>query len=115
MYKIYLIYAETDGIGQWKIGITKDINTRLQTLKVGNPNIVDVFSTYDIEDRVIAYRVETLMKKHFKQYKVNGEWFLHHALNKDIFLELCARYESATHVWKDIQNNIKNDKNNYYR
>jgi len=115
MYKIYLILADTDGIGQWKVGITTDINKRLQTLKVANPNISHVETIYEIDNREIAYMVETLVKKRFKQYKINGEWFSYDCLNKQIFLDICEKYEYNAITHQQIQNSIQNDKNNYYR
>lgn len=114
MYKIYLIYAETDGIGQWKIGITTNLDKRIQILRVGNPNIIGAFAEYEIKNREIAYKVETLMKKHFKEYQLVGEWFAHQALNKKVFLEMCERYEANAKVWYQYKQNINNYKNNIY-
>lgn len=113
-YKIYLIYADTDGIGQWKVGITTNINKRLQTLRVGNPNISHVECTYDIRSREIAYMVENLVHKRFKEYKINGEWFAEQCLNKDIFLNICEQMEYNANTAIQIQQNIQDSKNNYY-
>lgn len=114
MYKIYLILADTNGINQWKIGITSNITKRLQILRVGNPNIVGVSATYEIKDRQIAYSVENIVKKYFKQYKVQGEWFKYECLNVDIFIDSCKRAQVNANISKIIQDNIKNDKNNNY-
>lgn len=114
MYKIYLIFANTEGIGQWKIGITTDIDKRLQILKVGNPNIVGVESTYEIYERDVAYKVENLIKRELKQYRVKGEWFSHDCLNAEIFKHLCEKNKENANILIQIQNNINNHKNNFY-
>lgn len=115
MYKIYLIYSNTEGIVQWKVGITTDLNKRLQILKVGNPNIVGIDTYYEIQNREIAYKVETLLKRQLKNFKVQGEWFSHEALNTETFKYLCEKCEVNANIWKQIQDNINNDKNNIYR
>jgi predicted GIY-YIG superfamily endonuclease len=115
LYKIYLIYSNTEGIVQWKVGITTDLEKRLQILKVGNPNIVGVDAYYEIDNREIAYKVETLVKKQLKSHKVKGEWFAHESLNSQIFKHLCEKCEVNANIWKQIQDNINNDKNNIYR
>lgn len=111
MYKIYLIYAETEGIGQWKIGITTNIEERLANLRVGNPNICGVKTLYEIEDRSIAYKVEALLKRHCKPFKINGEWLRFDAFDKNTFHMLCTRLEENAKVWKEYQNNMKFNKN----
>lgn len=115
MYKIYLILSNTEGIGQWKVGITTDIGKRLQILKVGNPNIVGVEAYHEIENRVIAYKTETLLKKYLKPYQVKGEWFSEESLNPQTFKYLCEKCETNANIWMEIQNNINNHKNNIYR
>jgi len=115
LYKIYLILANTDGIGQWKVGISTNLDKRLQILKTGNPNIVGIETYYKIENKAIAYMVETMIKKTLKPYKVNGEWFTFNALNIEIFKILCEKFEKSANIYQQIQNNINNHKNNTYR
>lgn len=113
MYKIYLILADTGGTGQWKVGITTNINKRLQTLRVGNPNISHVETVYEIEDREVAYMVETLVKKRFKEFKINGEWFSYSCLNREIFLDICEKYEYNANVSKQFERDMIQYKNDY--
>lgn len=115
MYKIYLIYSNTGEIGQWKVGITTNIAKRLQTLKVGNPNIVGVESYHEIENRIIAYKTETILKNYLKPHRLQGEWFSEDSLTPHIFKYLCEKCEANANICIEIQNNINNDKNNTYR
>ena len=106
-YKIYLIYAEINDTIQWKIGITKDINKRIKQLQTGNPNIVDVVSFYEINNRELAYKVEADIKRVLKKYKIQGEWYLYESLDNDIFLQQCIKSENNMRILQDITNNIK--------
>lgn len=115
MYKIYLIFADTEGIGQWKVGITTDIDKRLQILKVGNPNIVGVESFHTIDNREIAYKTETLLKRYLRPHRIKGEWFSYDSLNSQTFKFLCEKCEANANICREIQDNINNDKNNIYR
>lgn len=102
-------------MGQWKVGITTDLDKRLQTLRVGNPNITGIQTYHEISDKSVAYMVETMIKKSLKQYRVKGEWFSQESLNIDIFKYLCEKYELNANIHKQIQDNINNDKNNTFR
>lgn len=107
MYKIYLIYAEINETIQWKIGITKDINKRINQLKTGNPNIIDVVCFYEINNRQLAYKVEADIKRILKKHKIRGEWYEYSCLNEEIFLEQCKKSENNMRILQDILNNIK--------
>lgn len=105
MYNLYLIYAETEGIGQWKIGLSKHPNKRILQLKTANPNIKNISALYEIDDRAVAYKTETLIKKFLKSFQIEGEWVDVIALNQTIFLEYCKKYETQARVIIEINNN----------
>lgn len=107
MYTIYLLFAETGNVTQWKIGVTTDLKRRFNEIKLANPNAVDFASTYDIIDRNVAYAVEAMLKKHLKRNTISGEWIYHEALDKQKFQELCASYEKNYRLHLEIEKNIK--------
>ncbi len=70
-----------------KIGVTNDIAARLKNVQTGNPRKVSVFYYQERND---AYKVESKVKKHFKKYQTNGEWFENiHPEKVKIFLLSC--------------------------
>lgn len=58
--------------GQFKIGISKNVNKRLRSIKTGNPS---VRAAYESEKITNAYKVESMIHSHFASYRTNGEWF----------------------------------------
>ena len=58
--------------GQFKIGVSKNVNARLKSIKTGNPNIHIVYEGDAVAN---AYTIESMLHAHFSNYRVNGEWF----------------------------------------
>ncbi len=112
IYCIYLIYAQTEEIPQWKIGLSKHPEKRILELKTANPNISHIEATYGISDRAVAYKTEALIKKYLKPFKINGEWVEYYVLNKILFFEYCEKYKQIAETLIQIKNNLKYE-NNY--
>lgn len=106
MYTLYLLYSETGEVAQWKIGVTTNLKRRFNEIKLANPNAVDFFSSYKIDERNIAYAVEAMLKKHLKADTISGEWIYYEALTKDKFQDLCSQYEKMYRIHLEIQSNI---------
>lgn len=53
-----------------KIGITRNLETRLKSLQVGNAHELIVLKTIDG-----TKQTEELIHHHFRDYNMNGEWF----------------------------------------
>ena len=53
----YYIYCIGDGV-RFKIGHSKNVNTRLKALQTGNPNILHIYFKYRINNKLVALRVE---------------------------------------------------------
>ena len=87
MLKIYLISSELDGNKVYKIGYTKrDINERVKEFKTGNSNNLTIESFFTSK---WAKKIEKGLHRHFKNYKISGEWFKlesHHLVD---FLRIC--------------------------
>jgi len=107
MYNIYLIYAEMEGLGQWKIGLSKHPNKRVNELRTANPNIIGIIALHEIHNRQVAYKTETLMKRFLKPFQIGGEWYDIIALNQTLFLEYCTKYETLARILVEIENNKK--------
>lgn len=92
---LYLILAEPPGtLGQWKIGITtRTPEKRLEDMKTSNPNLVGVLASYKTEQKYL-YKIESVLKRYFKKWTIEGEWIKYDALTPKIFLEKCQKIES---------------------
>ena len=105
---IYLIYAVTDNIiAQWKIGVSKHPEKRFKELQTANPNIVRIEALFEVKKRDVAYKLEALLKKYLKPFKINGEWIEFIALNSILFFEYCERFNNIAETLIEIKNNKK--------
>lgn len=87
VHYIYLMYAETNGIGQWKLGISKNNpELRYNQLKTANPNLIKISALYKVYND-LGWQIEAALKRYYKMYKVNGEWYKYEALNEKEFLK----------------------------
>lgn len=92
MHYIYLIYSETNGHGQWKIGITKNNpNLRYKQLKTANPNLKNLHY-YQVNSE-FGWNIETHLKKRFRYDRIDGEWIRYESINVKMFKELCKQIE----------------------
>jgi hypothetical protein len=88
MGKVYLL--ANDEWSQFKIGIsTKDINSRLRSLKTGNGSEITLVKSFDT---IYHRKVEKWMhNKHYSKRLV-GEWF---ALSDDDIIEFISDCQKA--------------------
>jgi len=105
IYSIYLISAVNDGNLQWKIGLSKHPEKRLNELKTANPNVDKICALYEIKNRELAYKTEALLKKHLKDFKIRGEWIESYGINQTLFLEYCQMMEEIAQTLITIKNN----------
>lgn len=87
MYNVYLVSSEINNKILYKIGYTRrEVYERIKDFRTGNASefrIVDVFSSK------WGTKIERRLHNHFKDHKVNGEWFdLNDYLIKD-FKRIC--------------------------
>lgn len=107
MYTLYLLYSEAGEVQQWKIGVSTNLQRRFNEIKLANPNAVGFLSSYNVDDREIAYGVEAMIKRHLKQHTISGEWIFYEALTVDKFQELCRNCEQNYRIHLQIQKNLK--------
>lgn len=88
MKKIYLLKCENEAY--YKIGITKDIEKRINTLQTGNPEKIKIISTYDSP---LANKIEKTLHNIYSHLKMNGEWFNFSIKEELEFQEICKTIE----------------------
>lgn len=75
-----MLYVITDGSDYAKVGITKDINTRLKVMRTGNPSdlrVLYVFKVVGVDDKTVEERIYELLATKNKR-RENGrrsEWY----------------------------------------
>jgi hypothetical protein len=72
---VYVIGFADRSIRPFKIGVTNNLQKRLQTLQTGCPWRLEVFGvTYDPG----AYQMESYLHRYFDRYRIrpDGEWFM---------------------------------------
>jgi len=69
---LYLYLIKEEGSSNYKIGISKDPETRLKQLQTGNSNRLALVYTTKAENR---YKEERKIHKILEAYKLHGEWF----------------------------------------
>jgi len=92
MTSIYVIYNEHRN--RFKIGFSKNPLKRLKTLQTGNDDTIKLY--YEREVKHYS-KVEAYLKRHYKEYKIQGEWFecpLSFADLDDMIIEADKRFES---------------------
>ena len=58
----------------YKIGISKDVNSRLSSIQTGNPRTVEYIYSTPLGGKALT--IEKLLHKHYRRFNTSGEWFL---------------------------------------
>lgn len=66
--QVYIL--QENGIGAVKIGVTKNLNRRLSSMRSNSPHQIDVVLTIDADERLESY-----LKDLFHGSHIRGEWF----------------------------------------
>ncbi len=95
-YWVYLIGNPEQHL--YKIGISRDINLRMQNFR-GFPFLLVLFAQYEIKidepgmQRCTALAIEKALHKTFKSDHLYGEWFKD--VDTNTFLQLAEEYENV--------------------
>lgn len=101
VHYIYLMYAETGAVGQWKIGISKhNPILRYKQLQTANPNMVKIATSYKVYND-LGWQIEAALKRYYKPFKITGEWLRFEALNEKTFIKTCLLIENNFLILKD--------------
>lgn len=68
MKSVYVLESH----GQFKIGVSQDVDTRLCAIRTGNPSVQAI---YESDPLANAYKVESMIHRHLAVYRTHGEWF----------------------------------------
>lgn len=90
--KLQSVYLITDG-KCFKIGIAKNIRSRLSSLQTSNPNRLSLCSVYKPK-QATAFYVEQQLHNYFKGYRLSGEWFDVN-ISEELFQSICSEYDKA--------------------
>ena len=66
------VYLLKSGTGEYKIGRTRDVPTRVNTLKIQLPFRIELVHSIRVSDYVKA---EQYLHQKFSSVRLNGEWF----------------------------------------
>lgn len=70
----YYVYLISDG-KYIKIGITKDLQTRLRELQVANPNQLELICAIPLKSEKDARDLEERLHHEYDEFYIRGEWF----------------------------------------
>lgn len=83
------LYFITDGCGNYKIGVSKNVLVRMHELNAGNPNILRIVKLYNNID---ARKTEKRLHLYFSEKKIHREWF---RLTKKDLIEVYKKIEGG--------------------
>ena len=66
---------EFEEISSYKIGVSKNPQSRLRGLQTSNPNELKLIFAYETPDKGIAHFLERTCHEQFSPYRKKGEWF----------------------------------------
>lgn len=88
---IYLIRSGVSN--RYKIGISKNVPSRLNTLQTGNPEMLSLLRAFPAID---ALKQEQDLHSHYGEKRVNGEWFVLTEYDVEYFLSIAGHGTSDT-------------------
>ncbi len=71
----YVYFISTKRKNVVKIGIANNPNKRLKTFQTANHEELIILRVIKVENRALAFKLETALHKKFKRYHIRGEWF----------------------------------------
>lgn len=89
-----------------KIGLTTDVNKRLNTLQTGSPHPLRVVDTIEFENKKMAQLFERAFHDSFHSKRAEGEWF--YITDLDVYNLIYDDYEGKDflanndNVWEDV-------------
>jgi len=71
----YLYFISTTRKNVVKIGIANNPKKRLKTFQTANYEELIILRVIKVENRALAFKLETALHQKFKRYHIRGEWF----------------------------------------
>ena len=72
---MYVYFIQAGKKGAIKVGITNNVEKRIETLQIGNPYKLRVLTLIPCESRTHAFEIERRIHKFFRRQNIRGEWF----------------------------------------
>lgn len=80
----------------YKIGATKNVERRLNTLQTGNCAKLVLIHSFECE---YPFRLEKMLHNYYKKYNVLNEWF--YLDNPYEFIDKCKEFSNTINILKD--------------
>ena len=100
-YLIELISDTTHKRKYVKVGMTDDLNRRLDELEYQYDCTANILTFFWVNSREVAEMVESMMRQHFK--KVKGS----HYIRQDRFQRTFPSTEDYNYIWQEAQHLAK--------
>lgn len=89
---MYLYIMRTSGTSLYKIGVSKDPETRMENLQTGNGEELELVFTFKTK---YDYKLEASLHNSYKSCRTIGEWFEFTPVQLDEVKNRCVLVEST--------------------
>lgn len=72
---MYLYFIRSGRSGPIKIGVAKNVESRMDNLQTGNPIQLILIAKMKCDGKAHAYNLEAYLHKIYRNRKIRGEWF----------------------------------------
>lgn len=83
---LYMVSSETSHT--MKIGVTKNLDTRISGLQTGSPDTLKCYAYFEINSKSLAYWMESKFHAALSPWRISREWFLKNEFTLNFFGEL---------------------------
>lgn len=94
-YGVYFIYCGDHKNAPVKIGVTRDIESRVSALQTGNPYQLICKAFIPCSNKDQAYRLESFLHRQFKKSRLIGEWFKLYSVNLKKLMDRFSSIETT--------------------
>ena len=75
VFGVYFIACGGVGSSTTKIGVTSDLQKRIDSLQTGNPYRLRCIAYIECHKKEDAYKLENYLHRKLKRFRLMGEWF----------------------------------------
>lgn len=89
------VYFVSDGHGHIKIGMSKNIKTRMHHLQNASPYDLTLLGSLEVGQRELTYELENDIHRELKEKQMRKEWF---AMSDEEAIEVIKKYQEDWRV-----------------